>query len=77
MWRSTSDAKKQSPWSSAIEKGIDSLADWLIPTLGRPVDFTLLFVLLSSSSLLSVPRFGRCALLPSSGISCQTRELSQ
>ena len=31
---------KQSPWSSTIEKGIDSLADWLIPTLGRPDDFT-------------------------------------
>ena len=29
---------KQSPWSSAIEKGIDSLAGWLILTLGRPVD---------------------------------------
>ena len=38
MWRSTSDAK-QSPWSSASEKGIDSLADWLIPTLSRPDDF--------------------------------------
>ena len=42
MWRSTSDAKKQSPWSSAIEKGTHSLADWLMPTLGRPDDFTLL-----------------------------------
>ena len=35
---------KQSPWSSAIEKGIDSLADWLIPTLGRPVDFTYIYI---------------------------------
>ena len=33
--------KKQSPWSSASEKGIDSLADWLIPTLGRPDGFAL------------------------------------
>ena len=32
--------QKQSPWSSASEKWIDSLADWLIPTLGRPEDFT-------------------------------------
>ena len=34
--------KIQSPWCSAIEKGIDSLADWLILTLGRPDDFTFL-----------------------------------
>ena len=38
---------KQSPWSSAIEKRIDSLADWLIQTLGRPDDFTyFLFIVL-------------------------------
>ena len=28
--------QKQSPWSSTSEKGIDSLAVWLIPTLGHP-----------------------------------------
>ena len=32
--------ERHSPWSSASEKRIDSLADWLIPTLGRPDDFT-------------------------------------
>ena len=31
---------KQSPWSIAIENGIDSLADWLIPTLGHAEDFS-------------------------------------
>ena len=31
---------KQSPWSSASEKEIDSLTVWLIPTLGHPDDFT-------------------------------------
>ena len=31
---------KYSPWSSASEKEIDSLAAWLILTLGRPDDFT-------------------------------------
>ena len=41
---STSDAKIISS-SMASDKGIDSLADWLIPILGRPDDFTyLLFV---------------------------------
>ena len=44
MGHFTSDANKQSPWSSASEKGIDSLADWLIPILGRPDDFTLLTI---------------------------------
>ena len=34
---------KQSPWSSAIEKGIDSLAVWLIPTLGQADDLTCFF----------------------------------
>ena len=56
MWRSTSDAKKQSPWSSAIETGIDSLADWLIPTLGRPDDFTLLYFIIVNLGLLLIAR---------------------
>ena len=37
----------------------------------------VLFGLLSSSLLISVQRFGRCALQPSSGISCRTREPSR
>ena len=41
---STPQAKKKSPWSSASKKGIDSLADWLIPTLGRPDDFTFFYL---------------------------------
>ena len=41
--------KKTSPWSSASEKGIDSLADWLIPTLGHPDDFT--FTLYNTSNI--------------------------
>ena len=40
MWRSTLDAKKHYPWSSASERGIDSLAAWLIPTLGHPEDYS-------------------------------------
>ena len=39
IWGSTSDAK-QSPWSSARENGIDSLAVRLILTIGHPADFT-------------------------------------
>ena len=44
-----------------------------------PSELFGLFGLLSSSSLLSVQRFGRCAPppRPSSGISCQTREPSE
>ena len=42
MWRSTVDEKK-SPWSSGSEMGIDSLADWLIPTLGHPDVFTYFY----------------------------------
>ena len=37
---------------------------------------SVLFGLLFSSLLLSVQRFGQCALQPSSGISCRTRETS-
>ena len=33
---------KYSPWSNASEKGIDSLADWLIPTLDHDGVPTLL-----------------------------------
>ena len=44
MWRTVSDAKTQSPWSSASENGRDSLAVWLIPTLGHTDDFTLFFI---------------------------------
>ena len=44
-------------------------------TLQRLLLFVL-FRLLPSSSLLSVQRFGRCALRPSSGISCRTQEPS-
>ena len=28
--------QNQSPWTSTSEKGIDYLADWLIPTLSHP-----------------------------------------
>ena len=41
MGRNTSDAKKkQSQQSSDSEKGLDSLAHWLIPTTGHFIYFT-------------------------------------
>ena len=48
--------QKQSPWSSAIEKGIDSLADWLIPTLGHPDEFTFSFHTHSDTKWLRLER---------------------
>ena len=50
--------QKQSPWSGAKEKGIDSLADWLIPTLGRPDDFT--FTYDEDENLIEVGRGETC-----------------
>ena len=47
MYGTPTQMRKQSPWSSISEKGIDSLAAWLIPTLGRPDDFTLLTLYLT------------------------------
>ena len=44
--------QKQSPWSSASEKGIDSLAVWLILTLGHPDHFTYFIY---SSTLITKP----------------------
>jgi len=35
----------QSPWSSANEKGIDSLVAWLIPTIGFLDLLTYLYLL--------------------------------
>ena len=43
MWHSISDAKKkQSPWFSASEKGIDSLTVQLIPTIAHSADFSFI-----------------------------------